>query len=90
MQLNNQEGMEFGWKRRGKRKMTKDWSKLNLFIRSGRSFMMLLVPTQVQQSLVRRLPKHFMSTADLTILRIPISFSIYILYVCIYIKETTP
>ena len=66
----DQEGMEFGQKPRGERKSTKDANWLNIF---NRSLMMLLEPTHVSQSLVRYLPKHFMSTEDLTILRIPVS-----------------
>ena len=79
MQFNDQEGVEFGQKPRGERKST-NRSKLNLF---NRTLMMLFEPNQVSQSHVRHLQKHFMSMADLTILRIPIS----LLYIRVNFNE---
>ena len=67
--------IDFGGKAQGERKKT-NWSKLNLFIcrRFDQNLKMLLLLSQSQawmifRSLVRQLPKHFMSMADLTILR---------------------
>ena len=66
--------IDLSGKAQGERKKA-NWSKLNLFIcrRFDQNLTMLLLQQSqawmIFRSLVRQLPKHFMSMADLTILR---------------------